>query len=134
MLFLLLGVEADQSPQDLLIPQTLHLFLNFLGEKRHMFLYFFGAFLHRLIVACDGLGNFLLKIREEAFHKHNHLVFRLPDPFLELLLLFYLFGLLLAHVFLAVLQLFDNGFEAFGEVGNCLVDAGLRGGYFSNWP
>lgn len=134
MLLLLLGVEADQSPQDLLIPQILHLFLNFLGKQRHMFLYFLRAFLHGLIVASDGLGDFLLKIREEAFYNNNHLVFRLPNPFLELLLLFYLFGLLLAHVFLAVLQLFDNGFEAFGEVGNCLVDAGLRGGYFSNWP
>ena len=113
MLVLLLGMEADQSPQDLLIPQILHLLLNFLGEESHVLLYFLRPLLHGLIVACDGFGNFLLEIREEALHDHKHLIFRLPYSFFELLLLLYLFGLLLPQVFLAVLQLFDNRFEGF---------------------
>lgn len=78
-----------------------------------MFLYFLRPFFHGLIVACDGFGDFLLKIREEAFYDHKHLSLRLSYPFLELLLLFYLFGLLFPDVFLAVLQLFDNRFEGF---------------------
>jgi len=128
------GVETDENFEHFVISQPLCLFCQFVLDGGDLFSHLIVAFLHGLVVAEDGLADFLLEICEEALDDGQHLGLSLLDAFLNSLLFLRPEELLVSDFLAAVREFLGGSFEEGVDVVRHFVDAELEEGYFSNWP
>jgi hypothetical protein len=98
LLLLVLGVETDQSLKNLFSGEGSCLLLDLLLEFEDVILNFSIVFLHRIVIAGNRFGDFLLEIGEEPLDDGNHLALGFQNAFLDVFLLLAALGLMVLDV------------------------------------